>query len=452
MMRKRAVAIVIVGMLILSACSENEQLLLPDDELSGEIIIALDYPLNSIRGPKIEPYIPSEQTAYLPIHSKIQEFTEVHPKVTVKIIDTTWAIHPDGRTLLDFSPDFDGVMPDIVELTPHQVRWSEREKLQDLSFYIENKSVGTDWSGEYAHLMQLASVDSQNYLLPVRSDPMLVYYDEPILEILHIDQPSEHWTWDDFFNAARSLKNNGYFSGMLKEIDDLEHMINALGGSYLDVEATTYEGSLNGGESVKAFEEYFENYDDVIEHYVPFSRVGVNKRPESWAALGMIRASRMYNFLDASDKGYRIASPPHSVDGKESNTTFITGLAMTKATTDKDLAWELMRFISGDNSEEAMQFVAANTLLVQHRNYTPERLASYDELLQFIREETARSKPSSVYLWPTYVKGPVDEVSILDGSWYVQKEPTIHQYLSTITFYLEQMREDMIERRLFPSY
>lgn len=451
-MRKRAVAIVIVGMLILPACSENEQLLLPDHELSGEIIIALDYPLNSIRGPKIEPYIPGERKAYLPIHSKVQEFTELHPKVTVKIIDTTWAIYADGRTVLDFSPDFSGVIPDIVELTPHQVRWSPREDLQGLSFYIENKSIGTDWSGEYTHLMQLASVDIQNYLLPVRSDPMLVYYAEPIFEVLDFDRPSEQWAWDDFFNTARNLKNNGYFTGMLKEIDDLEHIINALGGSYLDVDATTFEGSLNSGENVAAFEDYFENYDDVIEHYVPFSRAGANKRPDRWAALGMIRASRMYNLLDASEKGYQLASPPHSADGEASNTTFITGLAMTNAAKDKDLAWELMRYIIGDNSEEAMQLVAANTLLVQHRNYTPERLASYDELLRLIREETTRSQPSSVYLWPTYVKGPVDLVNIRDDSWYVQKEPTIHQYLSKITFFLEQMREEMIERRLFSNY
>lgn len=41
-MKKRVLIVLVVGILIMSACSSNEQLLLPEDELSGELVIALD--------------------------------------------------------------------------------------------------------------------------------------------------------------------------------------------------------------------------------------------------------------------------------------------------------------------------------------------------------------------------------------------------------------------------
>lgn len=443
-MRRKILMISLLFLVLCVACGDNsvhEIVIDVEEEWSGELVIALDKPLGT-SSPRSTPYVLGDDASILPIHNAIQQFMVVYPDVTVKIIDTTWLTLQDGRRTLDYSPQFEHIVPDIIELTPHQARWTSGDELQELSFFIENSSQDINWTGDYAHLMGLAQVDAYQYLLPVRSDPMVMYYSLPIFEQHNIEVPTERWTWDDFHNTARQLKEVGQFAGVLKELEAVEHIIQAFGGNYFDDSLETYE----------AFRQYFEGWDEVVEHYAPFARVGSAMRPEQWAALGMIRASRMYQSLDRAEMQYELAPVPRTADGKATNTTFVTGLAITKASTKKDLAWELMKFIVGQNSEEAMQMVANNTLILKDERFTELPANQYASLVDLVREETMHSQPSSVYMWPTYVKGPEDADIRFGDAAVLNDGQSVQQFLLNASTYYESIREKMMERRLFTSF
>src|SRR5690606_21145280 len=94
---------------------------------------------------------------------------------------------------------------------------------------------------------------------------------------------------------------------------------------------------------------------------------------------------------------------PTTNDGRHENTTFISGLALTNVTNDnkqRELAWELMKFIVGDDDEQAMQLVASNTLIHVARRFPTKPF--YEQLMTHLRSESEKSRVSTVYLVPTY--------------------------------------------------
>lgn len=104
-----------------------------DGGLTGELIIALD-PGKYMRVNDSTLKDPAD-FVYFPILERVTQFMELHPQVSVQLQLITW-YEESMRTKDKFSPDFT-VMPDIIELTPHQVRWMGRDALQELGFYIE---------------------------------------------------------------------------------------------------------------------------------------------------------------------------------------------------------------------------------------------------------------------------------------------------------------------------
>src|SRR5690606_36415351 len=104
--------------------------------------------------------------------------------------------------------------PDIIELTPHQARWMMEDELEELTFYYENYPLDNRLPEDYSYLNELALIDGAQYLLPVSTNPMIVFYSAPIFKLLGIDPPEEDWLWDDFLNIARRIKDTGHVNGI----------------------------------------------------------------------------------------------------------------------------------------------------------------------------------------------------------------------------------------------
>lgn len=268
-MNTKLITIVLTAALVLAACSNNnERPIIRSQELSGELTIALNYDSHSSSSTsKQDPYEPKANLAYMPIHNRILQFKEKHPKVTINIINSEWSTWWYYTMLSHSPPDFTN-MPDIMELTPHQVRWMAKEgEMEELTFYIENMLDGIDWGHEYKSLIEKVKIDGKMYLLPVSSDPMVAFYNAHIFHALDISPPSEEWTWDDFLSLANRLHEASYLTGILGparngaiRVDNIEHIIASLGGQYMSRGDASFDGYLNSPATEQAFELYMKSF------------------------------------------------------------------------------------------------------------------------------------------------------------------------------------------------
>ncbi|REK52502.1 MAG: hypothetical protein C6W55_16095 [Thermobacillus sp.] len=197
--RMKTAAALFAAMLLLAACQSG--IVQPDateTSYSGTLRVALfgGYSFQST------PY-PAGNKPY-PIHDRIKAFMEQNPNVQIEVTDfPSLSAKPTAvREALD---DPDGY--DIIEMNIHEARLAGNGRLSSLESRIqENKP---RWDGDYAKVIEQAEIDGIPYLLPVRSDPMMVYYDRLAFAQLGLPEPREGWPLEEFASAANRLAEAG---------------------------------------------------------------------------------------------------------------------------------------------------------------------------------------------------------------------------------------------------
>lgn len=468
-MRSKIILLVFICIaLILAACTEMRDVpVIPDHELSGELIVALSYNYDVAHKKSSEPKVITDRTSYLPIHQKILRFTEKHPRVTIKVLDAEWETRYDrGVGHREMSPpNFIIHKPDIIELTPHQVRWMMDGELQELSFYYENYPMENSWPEDYSYLNELTMVDGGKYLLPVTTDPMIVFYSAQTFELLGIDRPEDDWSWDDFLGIARRVNDAGYINGVFwtkayseskASVDNIEHFIVAHGGRFISSDQTEFSGYLDSEHTRQAFELYLDVFEPLFEtDYRWDSKVSSSIRTHL-PTFGMGRASKLFTVLDVIDpyekdptnnRGYELLPMPRADDGRAYNTSFVTGLAMTEQSQHKELAWEFMKFIASD--DDLMRLVAENTLATEEGRFITRQPEQYDNLIELMRIETLNSMASSMFFVPHFVSSSIyDEAGDFNPDnvrWGLDQEEPLPMQIERIRNGVEEMRDEMIE-------
>ena len=298
-------------------------------------------------------YAPGEK-AY-PIHERMAAFMKLHPGVRIEVRDTEDAIR-DLRAVGDAE-----WAPDIVELTPAEARrMAEGRRIASLDRHIGRDGA---WEDGYLRLAGHAAIDGKRYLLPVTADPLVVYYDRFAFSRNGVPDPTEAWDWEEFTRKANWLAGLGLKLGIPTDLDTLEPFILGLGGVYLSDDGETASGRLDSDATVEAFGRFAVA--------MPIAEEIRERIPEDLLpALGPVRAAEMHRVIrrpsgyvdDLHLEFYRVAPLPAASSGERFNTSRMTGLAIAAESRRKALAWELMKFIAGESDDEALRFVAANTL------------------------------------------------------------------------------------------
>lgn len=463
-----AVLILIILMVISAACMDKGQSQISDptptpeikviqshEELEGELIIALSTQQNYyVNDPT--PRDPAELVTHknMPIYERINEFMALHPKVDVKVQLVTWFSFDTTASGL-FHPDF-STMPDIIELTPNQVRWAADGQLEDLYFYLENFS-DAGWGRDYMTLLDAAAIDMQHYLLPVRSDPMVVYYSQQIFDDLAIPYPEEGWTWSDFYRIQEQLNRAKQVSTGLLNMANIEHIIQEYGGTYMSADGEGFVETLDSEETYDAFRSYVAQIDlGVLFQLDP--QMFDDSLLLDFPAFGIVRSSQAdfaFREVHIAPRNYAFAPMPTSDQGQPSNNILVSGLAMTKQAQDKHLAWELMRYIVGDDPREPMSLVVNNTFDM-HYNTSVSKDADgnvieldrdkTERLMQLMYTESLHAKVSSLSMVPTYLGGRAEEE--YDVPWEFSPGENLETYLQRFAKSIDQIRDEIKLRGL----
>jgi len=316
-----------------------------------------------------------------PIESRILKFLENYPNVKVYFR----SVNRDPRVQRMF--EFDSELPDIIEINPNHARYLIQDRLVDLDVYYDDEM--RLWES-YNRIIDSTRIDSKMLLLPVRSEPLIANYNRAIFEKLGIPPPSDNWTWDEFESIAYQLQQQGYTPTIQRSFNAIEPIIRAFGGEYVGRQPGEVNGYLNSPATIAAFEKLFK---------IPLKFEHFYRKGET----SIFIATPSTLDLDDGDTEFTAIALPRASDGSAHNTTFTTGLAISKTTEHPDIAWELIRAIVGDSDEEAMQFVAYNSFYCFSYKLPKVSGDKYDQLYK----GHLSSKPSTFFtgLHPFLVAG-----------------------------------------------
>ena len=129
-------------------------------------------------------------------------------KVQMNVI--TWV---EYWTLLEAGAS-GGEMPDVFWMHINEAqKYMRADMLLNLNDYIA-KDDAIDLSNYYEGIVDIYSLDGNQYALPKDHDTIALIYNKEIFDKYGVEYPNDTWTWDDYAAAAAQIKAAGEADGV----------------------------------------------------------------------------------------------------------------------------------------------------------------------------------------------------------------------------------------------
>ena len=300
----------------------------------------------------------------------VEAYEKAHPDVTVELVDLGSS---DYSTVLTTQLTGNGADFDVVSIkdVPGYMALVNKGVLEPLDPYIEKD--GVDLSG-YKGLTDQVKVDGKMYELPFKSDFWVVYYNKDVFDNAGVEYPTNDMTLEQYDEIAKKLTNTEpgqevYGShyhvwrstvqmfGMI----DGEHTI--LDGNY-DYLKPYYDIILDEQEN-GVCQDYATLKTSNLHYSGAFSQGNVGMmNMGTWFISTLIDKVKSGEYIDCANWG--IVKYPHP-EGVEAGATVgsTTPVAINAKSDDPDLAWEFVKFATGEEGAMALAdngiFPAAST-------------------------------------------------------------------------------------------
>lgn len=415
-MRQSFVGVLLLLVILLSGCTslntQKDVLQVTDDENQSLTIQLISW----------NTAMPND---HLLAH-KIERFQQEHPNVDIKVVwsqsydsgtgvNASWFKSTDPSYLYD---DDARKTPDIVELVPNQM--NDLYRLGRIEPLNMNESV----------LDEYLVTSNDGYVLGVKSkvNPMLLYYNKGIFESLGIDLPSEQWGLSELNRAIATLKAAGYEVYIPLSPYTLEWAASLFGSRIVGADGTTFTGYLDSEETLKAAKwissigtkmEFGEGSWKHTENMFPYILIEGKTALAIEYAYGFLPSGvNSYEEIAQRNEQIHIAGVPRGENGV--NPAQISALSLTSRSRSKDLAMQLLRYLTKDRSTLNSD-IASHTLDAFTR---PLNMPVSEERRSIIVEDMKRSVPATLYMHEnttalihTYYKTAVPNplIAIRDG-------------------------------------
>lgn len=130
---------------------------------------------------------------------KFDLYTEEHPNVTIEPIDIGAERFQKLMTLVS-----SGTAPDIIYINEWCYSLAYRNVLLSLDDYIANDA-DFDLSQYPDSLLTPLRYEDKLYALPQEVSPFVIYYNKDMFKAAGVELPTDDWTIDDFYAAAKAL-------------------------------------------------------------------------------------------------------------------------------------------------------------------------------------------------------------------------------------------------------
>lgn len=190
----------------------------------------------------------NQQKGIQEIADKWSETSGVKVNVEVVDWDNYWTLLEAGAS--------GGTMPDVFWMHSNTVQmYMENDILLDLTDYIE-KDDSIDMSKYYEGVKDLYTrSDGKVFALPKDHDTIALLYNKAIFDKYKVDYPTDDWTWDDMYEAAKKITegSNGDVYGMAMNTsnnqDGWYNLVYSYGGKVI---TDDHKGTTIGSDEAKA--------------------------------------------------------------------------------------------------------------------------------------------------------------------------------------------------------
>lgn len=281
----------------------------------------------------------------------VDAFSKEHPDVDVEIIDTQSDEYDNKLTVMLAGGDSD---PDVIFVKNAETQSTMKEKGQFLSLeeYIKKDAIDMSIYGDTAELLK---IDGEQYTLPFRKDWYVLYYNKDLFDVASVPYPSDNMTWDEYEQLARQMTSG---EGSSKVYGSHNHTWMALVSNW----AVQDGKNTLMAEDYSFLKPYYEQAlrmqnDGIIQSYANLKTgsihyISVFEQQQcamlpmgSWFIGTLIQDKAAGNF----DFNWGVTRIPHP-EGVEAGTTVgaITPVGINAKTDVPDLAWEFIKFATGE--------------------------------------------------------------------------------------------------------
>lgn len=289
----------------------------------------------------------------------ITAFEEQHPGVTVEMVDLGFT---DYMTVLATQLSGSGSDFDVVTIkdVPGYATLVNKGVLEALDDRIA--ADGVDLS-LYGGVTDQVTVDGKLYELPFRNDIWVLYYNKDVFDAAGVAYPTNDMTWEEYDALARSLTDTTPGSEVYGahyhtwrstiQLDGILDGQNSITGGNYDFTKPYYEMVLA------------QQRDGVCMDYATLKTQGLHYSDAfaqgnvatmnmgSWYIATLIEKINSGEYTDCTNWG--MVKYPHA-EGVEAGSTLatITALGIPTSAPNKDLAWDFVKFVSGEEGAQIM--------------------------------------------------------------------------------------------------
>lgn len=306
----------------------------------------------------------------------ISAFEREHPDIDVDLVLTPWSQY---WTKLDAAMGAN-TAADVFWMNTFLPKYADAGVLEPLDSYIEKDGVDLN---QYVNVMKESlSYNDVQYCLPKGFDTVQVFYNKALFEKYGIEEPEEGWTWEDMVSMAASLREKIEAGGaneypILMELDPQPSYFNFIlqsGGFILKDKKAGFdqEGTIQAYRDVLALMEKGLMPDVQVLSDTKGTDLFLSQK-----GAMLFMGSWKISVLDKASFAEQIGVVPMPAK-KNGNQSVIGGLgyAMNANSKNKDAAWELIKFLAGEeaNKMQAESGIDIPALISAQQYYKTEHL------------------------------------------------------------------------------
>jgi len=305
----------------------------------------------------------------------VARFEELNPDIDVELQLTPWS---DYWTKLDAAMGA-GSAADVFWMNTFLPKYVKAGVLQPLDEYI--RAAGIDMNGYVAVVRDAYNMDGAQYAMPKGMDTVQVFYNKAIFQKYGVDEPKDGWTWADMTALGAALKDKIQAAGageypLVMELDPQPSYFNFIvqdGGFIISPDQKTAGFDQPG--AAKSYQDVLDLMKDGVmpDYKVLSDTKGTDLFLSQKAAMVFMGSWKALLMDDASFAADIGVVPMPKMDASNASVMGGLGYAMNAACQNKDAAWKLIQFLSGEeaNKMQAEGKIDMPALISAQQYYVP---------------------------------------------------------------------------------
>lgn len=246
----------------------------------------------------------------------LDKYTELHPNITFEAMPSGWDGYFDKLSTQAAS----GSMPDIVQMDYLYITtYAKNNSITDMQPYIDNGTI--DVSGMSEEVLNTGRIDDKLAGIVGSTGTLAVGYNPDVFKEAGLEEPNQsgNWTWDDFVDTAKKIKDTTGKLGVTSTgvVDDT-NLFNYWVRQHGEQLFSDDNRSL-GYKDDKIMVDYLNMWKDLMDagaaanpdEYAQIQTLGQETGPVVTGDAGMINENNNYaSKMSSRNSNLKVTTPP----------------------------------------------------------------------------------------------------------------------------------------------